>query len=141
MRRIAIYLLVDRQGRLLMQQKDDGAPHGANQWFAPGGQVEDGEEFEDAAYREVTEETGLVLDPGTLCLWRHEVVERDGEQFHYELWAGATDATDADIVVGEGRQIVFVDRTQIPTLDLWESARRFLPGFFSSDAYAALAAR
>ena len=141
MRRIACYLLVDDHGRILMQEKDDEAPHGANQWFVPGGYVEYGEEFESAAYREIAEETGLALRPGTLALWREEVVSRDGEQLRYQLWAGPTAATDADIVVGEGRQIVFVEPRAIPALDLWESAAHFLPQFLSSSTYAALAAR
>lgn len=138
MRRISIYLLVDPRGWLLMQEKDDDAPRGANQWFAPGGAVEEGETFEAAAYRELAEETGLSLPPGTLSLWRDEVVERDGDQLHYQLWAGGTHATDADTVVGEGRQIVFVEPARIPALDLWESAARFLPRFLESEAYAAL---
>ena len=109
MRRIACYLLVDGVGRILMQEKDDDAPRGANQWFVPGGHVEDGEEFEAAVYREIAEETALTPPPGSLELWHDEVVHRDGEQMRYQLWVGATDATDADIVLGEGRQIVFVD--------------------------------
>jgi 8-oxo-dGTP diphosphatase len=141
MRRIAIYLLVDRRGWLLLQEKDDEAPRGANQWFAPGGAVEGGEDFEAAAYRELEEETGLTPPAGTLSLWRDEVVERDGHRLHYQLWAGRTDATDADIVVGEGRQIVFVDPARLPALDLWESAARFLPAFLASATYAALRGR
>jgi len=35
-----------------------------------GGHVEDGEEFEPAAYRELEEETRIRLAPGALRLWR-----------------------------------------------------------------------
>lgn len=137
------YLLVDRRGHLLMQERDEGAPRCPDQWGAPGGHVEEGEDFEAAAYRELTEETGLVLPPGTLRLWREDEFRyRDEpEAYHYQLWAGPTDATDADVVATEGRQIVFVDPAVVPTLDLWESAAHFLPQFLASPAYAALKSR
>jgi hypothetical protein len=54
------------------------------------------------------------------------------------LYTGRTSATDADIVVGEGRQIVFVDPETIMALPLSDSARTVLPGFLGSDLYATL---
>jgi len=136
--RIVCFLLVDPQGRLLMQEKDEHAPRGANQWGAPGGHVEDGEDFEAAAYREITEETGLELAPGSLRLWLDEEFAHVDTTARYELWAAGVEWTDDDIVVGEGRQIVFVDPEVIPSLDLWPSAAHFVPQFLRSSAYAAL---
>ena len=54
------------------------------------------------------------------------------------LYAGTTTATDADIVLGEGRQIVFVDPDRIDDLPLSDSARTVLPGFLASELYATL---
>ena len=136
---LAVVLLVDRRGWVLMQERDAGAPRAANQWGMVGGHVEDDEEFEPAAYREVAEETGLELGPGTLRLWRDaEFSYPDGHRGHYHVYAGAVDVTDADIVVGEGRQIVFVDPAVIPTLDLAGSSRHFVPDFLDSDLYRSL---
>lgn len=134
-------LLVDAAGRLLLQERDEHAPRCPEQWGPPGGHVEEGETHEAAAYRELAEETGVVLPPGTLRLWREEVfsyVEED-RVAHYQLWAGRADLTDADVSCHEGRQMVFVDATAIAGLDLWESARHFLPAFLDSDIRAALA--
>ena len=104
-----------------------------------GGHVEDGEDFEPAAYREVTEETGLTLPPGTLRLWRDaEFTYPDGHRGRYHVYAGSIDATDADIVLGEGRQIVFVDPAVVPSLDLAPSSRHFVPDFLDSDLYRTL---
>jgi 8-oxo-dGTP diphosphatase len=136
---LAVVLLIDRRGWVLLQERDDGAPRAANQWGMVGGHVEDGEDFEPAAYRELAEETGLSLPPGTLQLWRdEEFAYPDGHRGRYHVYAAAVDVTDSDIVVGEGRQIVFVDPTEVDGLDLASSSRHFVPAFLASDLYASL---
>jgi len=101
-----------------------------------GGHVEDGEDFEPAAYRELAEETGVSLPPGSLRLWRDaEYTYPDGHHGRYHLYAAAVDLSDADIVVGEGCQIVFVDPAAVTGLDLAPSSRHFLPEFLASDLY------
>jgi 8-oxo-dGTP pyrophosphatase MutT (NUDIX family) len=133
---LAVVLLVDRRGWVLLQERDEHAPRAANQWGMVGGHVEDGEDFEPAAYRELTEETGVSLPPGSLRLWRDaEYRYTDGHHGRYHLYVAAVDLTDADIVVGEGRRIVFVDPAELPDLDLAESSRHFVPDFLASDLY------
>src|SRR5947209_14933910 len=123
---LAVVLLVDARGWLLLQERDAGAPRSADQWGMVGGHVEEREDFEPAAYRELAEETGLVLAPGELRLWRDaEFVYSDGHRGRYRVYAGRVDVTDDDIVVGEGRRIVFVDPADVPALDLAESSRHF----------------
>jgi len=136
---LAVVLLVDPRGWVLLQERDEGAPRAANQWGMVGGHVEDDEDFEPAAYRELVEETGVRLPPGTLRLWRDaEYTYPDGHHGRYHVYAAAVDLTDADIVVGEGRQIVFVDPDVVPTLDLAPSSRHFVPDFLGSDVYHSL---
>ena len=55
-------LLVDGAGRTLMFRftPDDRPPF----WCTPGGAVDPGESYEDAAHRELLEETGLDRDCG-----------------------------------------------------------------------------
>lgn len=143
MKRIVNVLLVDRRGHLLLQERDEHAPRCPEQWGAPGGHVEDGEAFEAAAHRELEEETGCALPPGSLRPWLEAEFRYTGEPepYHYRLFAAAVDWTDADITCTEGRQMVFVDPEVVPTLDLWESARHFLPRFLASPLYAELAGR
>lgn len=145
MPRIAVCYLVDRRGHVLLQHRDEHAPRAANQWGLVGGHVEDGEDFDTAVHRELAEETGLLTGPGTelgdLTLWwEGEFRYSDGHHSHYRVYAAQVDLTDADIVLGEGRAIVFVDPAVLPSLDLAESNAELLPRFLASDLYRAWAA-
>ncbi len=136
MRRVSVVLLVDVRGRLLLQERDENAPTAPDQWGMVGGQVEDDEDPEAAAYRELLEETGLRWSDGLRCWQETSWGGPDRAVTRYFLWTAATSVTDADITVGEGRQIVFVDPVDIADLDLAASAAHFVPAFLASDAYA-----
>jgi 8-oxo-dGTP pyrophosphatase MutT (NUDIX family) len=138
--RISVVLLVDAQGRVLLMERDEHAPRAANQWGMVGGHVEDGEDFEPAVYRELAEETGLRPPPGSLRLWHSGPFRYSDadEAFDYRVWIGGTTARDEDVVVGEGRQIVFVDPERVPGLDKAESCARFVPEFLASAEYREL---
>jgi len=133
-------LLVDRRGWLLLQERDEHAPIDPERWGLPGGHVEEGEAFEAAAYRELAEETGLRLADGELGLWR------EVEVFHgvydsldrMQVFVAPTEATDADVVVGEGRQIVFVEPAVARDLDLTAAASMIVPEFLDSETYRRL---
>ena len=64
-------LLVDGDGRLLLFRftPEDGRPPF---WCTPGGAVDPGESYEEAARRELYEETGIIADPGPQ-IFRREV--------------------------------------------------------------------
>lgn len=57
-------VVTDPAGRLLLIRR--GHEPGAGLWSLPGGRVEPGETDEQAVSREVAEETGLVVRPGSL---------------------------------------------------------------------------
>ena len=56
------------------------------------------------------------------------------------VFAAPADLTDADIVCGEGRQIVFVEPVAARALDLTASASISVPGFLDSALYASMTA-
>lgn len=61
-RKAAGILVVDTEGRVLLGQRHDNGL-----WACPGGHVDDGESFEEAALRELREEAGIVgKEPSTL---------------------------------------------------------------------------
>ena len=139
MPRIAVVLLVYRRGHVLLQHRDEHAPRAANQWGMVGGHVEPGEDFDVAIHREILEETGIATGRDDLVLWQEMEFEySDGHQSSYRVYAGAVDLTDDDIVLGEGRAIVFVDPDETHALDKAESLAHFLPLFLSSDTYQQL---
>ncbi|ABL82363.1 MULTISPECIES: NUDIX hydrolase [unclassified Nocardioides] len=137
MHRFASVLLVDGRGWLLLQERDERPVIDPDRWGLVGGHVDPGEDSEAAAYRELEEETGIRLAPGELTLWRDTEVfhEAYGTVDEVQVWVGRTTLTDADIVVGEGRRIVFVEPGRARALDLTASARRVVPEFLASATY------
>ena len=135
-------VLVDRVGRILLQERDEHAPIDPERWGLAGGHVEAGEDFEAAAHRELEEETGVRLPPGTLALLDEFVVDHTGAHGTWDrmqVFVAATDLTDADIDCQEGRQIVFVEPDVARGLDLTSAAADIVPVFLASEAYATMA--
>jgi len=106
-------IVFDAEGRVLLIER--GTPPGAGLWSVPGGKLEPRETLAQAVAREVREETGLIVEVGTLAC----VVERIGDDHHFVILdyfarvvggalAAASDARDAR----------FIDPAQLATLPL-----------------------
>lgn len=133
-------ILVDPRGWLLLQERDEHASIDPDRWGLAGGHVDAGEEHEAAAYRELAEETGIRLPSGELELWReYEVFHEAYDSLdRMQVFVAGTELTDADVVVGEGRQIVFVEPAAARTLDLTAAASMIVPDFLESETYRRL---
>lgn len=140
MRRFASIVLVDPRGWLLLQERDEHPVIDPECWGFVGGHVDEGEDPDDAAVRELEEETGLRLSRQQLPLWRRFTVFHEAYGSHDEvsLYLAPTIVTDRDIVVGEGRQIVFVDPVDAHHLPLTAAAAVILPELLNSALYQEL---
>ena len=137
-------ILVDREGRILLQERDEHPLIDPEKWGLAGGHLDPGEDFEPAAYRELEEETGVRLAPGDLELFGEFTVdhrEAYGTWDRMQVFVAATDLTDADIDCQEGRQIVFVDPDVARGLDLTAAAVDIVPSFLDSSTHTRLTER
>jgi ADP-ribose pyrophosphatase YjhB (NUDIX family) len=77
-RQAARVILLDPGNRVLLMRYDDGPPNGRH-WATPGGGLEPGESYEQAALRELAEETG----------WTDIALEQEVHQRSHTMeWAG-----------------------------------------------------
>lgn len=140
MHQFASIILVDSRGWILLQERDANPVIDPDRWGFVGGHVDEGEHVDAAAYRELEEETGLRLSEPALVLWRETTVfhEAYGTDDSVRVYVATTQATDADITVGEGRSITFVDPARALDLPLTAAAAQILPDFLNSNFYQEL---
>ncbi|WP_328654066.1 NUDIX domain-containing protein [Micromonospora sp. NBC_00330] len=137
MRIVACVLLVDPDGRLLLQLRDGDATHHPNVWGLPGGHGEPGETPEQTAERELLEETGLRAD-GPLHPVAVQSLPELARVKHYFL--GSTRARQEDVVLGEGAAMIFVPGAEVLNGRQWTPGTvEVLTEFLASAEYAAMA--
>jgi 8-oxo-dGTP pyrophosphatase MutT (NUDIX family) len=139
MQRFSSIVLVDARGWVLLQERDEHPAIDPEKWGFVGGHLDDGEEYEAGAYRELEEETGLRLDGGLELFAKFTVHHAHSDSDDdFCVFAMRTDLTDDDLECHEGRQIVFVEPSRARGLDLTAAAAIALPAFLDSGAYAAM---
>lgn len=103
-REAARIILRDERGRvLLLRGSDPDRPGTPSWWITPGGGLQPGESHEQAARRELREETGLTLDDVDGPVFEHTVLFDYAGRHHeqHELFFTATVAVFA--ITHEGR--------------------------------------
>lgn len=77
--RVGIGVFVKRNGKFLMGRRRNA--HGEGSWSLPGGHLEVGESFADAARREVYEETGVAIANVRFAAVTNDRFEADGKHY------------------------------------------------------------
>lgn len=117
----------DTPGAVLLVRR--GKPPAMGSWSLPGGAQKLGETAEDAARRELMEETGLKAGPLALAA-NVDSIHRDAEgriQFHYTiidfatLWQGGEPVPGGDVT-----DAVFAPLDDLGKFELWHEAHRVI---------------
>lgn len=123
----AVGAVVFHKARVLLVRR--GKPPAEGLWAIPGGSIELGETLQQAAEREILEETGVTIRAGAPIL-TFDVIERDDRdrvRFHYlivdlaaEYVAGVPRAGD------DARQARWVSAEEVEKLPLNKTTRNLL---------------
>ena len=124
---VGIGIVVIKGGHVLLCRR--GKPPNVGSWTLPGGAQDVGETCEDAARRELLEETGLSVGPLHFCA-HVDTVRRDDDgrvRFHYTIldfaarWESGEPAASSDVSAVEWAPL-----DALEPYDLWSEAHRVI---------------
>lgn len=128
---VGVGAIVVRAGRVLLVLR--GRPPNAGQWAIPGGRQRLGETLQQAAEREIGEETGIVIrarEP----IYTFEHIERDEEgavRYHYVVVDLAADYVSGEPRAGDdAREARWVAWGEMASLPLNNATRNALAQLF-----------
>ncbi len=99
--RVAVGAIVFNNNRVLLVRR--GRPPSQDLWAIPGGSVEIGETLQEAAEREIFEETGITIRAGE-PVYTFDAIERDNTgriRFHYVIVDLGADYVAGDPKAGD----------------------------------------
>lgn len=86
---VGVYVF-DEQGRVLLTQRGPAARHEQFKWEGPGGSVEEGETFEEAAKRELLEELNIHITIDSILGQFASVTDSNGETWETVIFKAYT---------------------------------------------------
>ena len=130
--RVGIGVIVIRDGKILLGERTSS--HGAGTFQIPGGHLEFGETFEEAALREVVEETGLttLVAKGVVSVGND--IAYDKHYVSIGILAESLDGDPYDAEPEHSKNWRWYDLNSMPS-PIFPHSRRVIDNWLSSDFY------
>jgi 8-oxo-dGTP diphosphatase len=130
---VAVGAVVFKEDKVLLVLR--AKPPAENRWTIPGGSVELGETLQEAAEREIWEETGLTIKAGE-PVYTFDVIKRDPKGailFHYVIVDLAADYVCGDLRPGDdATDVCWASSGDIKTLKVSAATHKLLKQFYKS---------
>jgi len=130
---VAVGAVVFKEDKVLLVLR--AKPPAENRWTIPGGSVELGETLQEAAEREILEETGLTIQAGK-PVYTFDVIERDPKGkilFHYVIVDLAADYVSGELRPGDdATDVCWASPRDVKTLKVSAATRKLLNQCYSS---------
>jgi len=130
--RVAVGAVVIKERAVLLVKRGK-APSGGK-WAIPGGSVELGETLQQAAEREIFEETNIRITAGE-PVYTFDFIERDQQgavRFHYIIVDLAAKYLDGDLMPGDdAAQAAWIPFHKLDSLDINATTREFLAKYLA----------
>lgn len=125
--KVAVGAVVFRANKVLLVLR--GKPPAEKQWSIPGGCVELGETLQEAAEREIAEETGIVIIAKN-PIYAFDVIERDESghvRFHYVIVDLAADYVRGEPRAGDdAADVIWASSKDLNNLSISVATRKLL---------------
>lgn len=131
--RVGVGVFVWKDGKFLMGQRLGS--HGAHTWSVPGGHLEFGENWEEAAKREVLEETGMTIDKVRFLVATNDLFTDDAK--HYVTVWVESDWVSGEPTITEPDKLIALQWCDFQSLPsplfdpCWRNLRTVKPELFS----------
>lgn len=92
-RGVGVYIFSDDGTKILLTQRGPEARHEQYKWEGPGGALEPGETYEQAAYREIREELGIGIELGPVIGEFETITDSNGDIWEAKIFRAITTET------------------------------------------------
>lgn len=131
-RKVAIFVLRDESGKILLQHKDSGAPRLANYWAFFGGGIENSETPEEAVKREAMEELQIELKPTFFKKYTYEPDELVKNRVEIRMFTAPLELQVEQLKKQqlEGDDLGLFTLEETKKLKIWEKDRKVIEDLF-----------